>query len=128
MRSPRAALRPSFLTLDTAIAWAIVVATCVCLAYSAGAIHWALVPLGICGALEAPTLVRWLRGRSDAFDLKAVVTLLVFHNTFVAPVLHLRWDWYTPLIRVPQDPWEWFGRLALAHSFDQRAIKIGARL
>ncbi|HEY2389518.1 MAG TPA: hypothetical protein VGK30_21390 [Candidatus Binatia bacterium] len=100
-------------TADTAIGCAVAVGFCVYLARMTGASHWALVVLGICGAIEAPTLVRWLRGKTDAFDPKSIVTLLVFHNTFVAPALHLLWDWYTPMVRVPQDPWEWFGRLAL---------------
>jgi len=103
-------------TGDTLIAWAAVAATCLYLAYATGTFHWALAPLALCGALEAPTLVRWLRGHSDAFDPKAIVTVLIFHNTFVAPVLHLLWDWYTPMIRVPEDAWGWFGRLAILNA------------
>jgi len=102
-------------TVDTAIGCALAVGSCAYLAQTSGAPHWALVAFGLCGAIEAPTLVRWLRGKTDAFDPKSIVTLLVFHNTFVAPILHLLWDWYTPMVRVPQDPWEWFGRLALVN-------------
>jgi hypothetical protein len=55
------------------------------------------------------------------------VTLLVFHNTFLAPVLHLLWDWYTPLVRVPQDPWEWFGRLAIVNVVSLTCFELAYR-
>ncbi len=112
----KTARRPSPFTVDAAIGWLVVLAACARLAAMTGGIHWALLPLALCGGLEAPTLVRWMRGRADAFDPKAVVTLFVFHNTFIAPMLHLAWDWYTPLVRVPDDTWEWFGRLATVNA------------
>jgi hypothetical protein len=123
----RIAVRQSLLTLDAAIGCAVVVAACAFLAVSADGLHWALIPLGLCGALTAPTLVRWLRGVSDAFDPKAVVTVLVFHNTFVAPVLHLLWDWYTPLVRVPHDTWGWFGRLAVVNAIALVCLELAYR-
>ena len=94
----------------------LVTIACAATAWSTGASPWSLVALGVCGALEAPTLLRWLRGKCDPLDPKALATLLIFHNTFVAPQLHLVWDWYTPLIRVPDDPAAWFGRLALLNA------------
>ncbi len=114
----------TLLTVDTVIAWVGVGAICLHLAYATGTLHWALLPLALCGALEAPTLVRWLRGRVDAFDPKAIVTLFVFHNTFVAPVLHLAWDWYTPMLRVPDDAWGWFGRLALVNALGLAGLEL----
>lgn len=125
MSARTVATRRSFaFTLDTAIGWVVVVAVCARLAAATGELHWGLVPLAICGGLEAPTLVRWLRGRVDAFDPKAVVTLFVFHNTFVAPILHLAWNWYTPLVRVPDDTWEWFGRLAAVNAAALAALEL----
>ncbi len=114
-------------TVDTATGWIVAVGVCVYLVHATGRAHWALVPLGLCGAIEAPTLVRWLRGRADAFDPKSVVTMFVFHNTFIAPALHLLWDWYTPLVRVPQDPWEWFGRLALVNVVGLACFELAYR-
>jgi len=67
MRTPRSR---TFLTIDAVIAWVVVVAACLYVASAAGALHWSLIPLAVCGGLEAPTLVRWLRGRVDAFDPK----------------------------------------------------------
>jgi hypothetical protein len=102
------------ITVDTVLGVAAVTVACAAVARAIG-FHWAIAAIGLCGAMEAPTIVRWLRGRSDAFDPKALVTLLVFHNTCVAPLLHLAWDWYTPLVRIPEDPAPWFGRLALVN-------------
>lgn len=116
---------PFLCGVDAAIGWTAVAAVCARLAATANELHWALLPLALCGGLEAPTLVRWLRGRADAFDPKSVVTLFVFHNTFVAPVLHLAWDWYTPLVRVPDDTWEWFGRLATVNAAALVALELG---
>ncbi len=124
---PSAARRPNVLPLDVAIGCAIVAAACAWVGSSAGALHWALVPLALCGALTAPTLVCWIRGGVDAFDAKSVVTLFVFHNTFVAPLLHLAWDWYTPLVRVPDDTWGWFGRLALVNAAGLVCLELGYR-
>jgi hypothetical protein len=118
---------PWIFTLDTGIGWTVVLVTCTYLAAATGGMHWALVPLALCGGLEAPTLVRWIRGKTDAFDPKSVVTLLIFHNTFVAPVLHLLWDWYTPLVRVPGDPWEWFGRLAAVNVVALAGLELAYR-
>lgn len=105
--------RPTSPALDALVGIGIVVAACLRLAWAYGSLHWVILPLGAAGAMLAATLVRWLRGGSDAFDPKAIVSLFIFHNVFVAPALHLGWDWYTPMVRVPDDAWNWFGRLAL---------------
>ena len=107
------AASPRTVSVDAIIGTVLVTLICAATASYSGAAHWSLVALGLCGALEAPTILRWLRGKCDPFDPKALATLLIFHNTFVAPLLHLVWDWYTPLIRVPADPAAWFGKLAL---------------
>jgi hypothetical protein len=122
--SARTTSRSGWLGLDTVIAGGLVLASCAWLAWSAGMLHWALIPLAICGGLEAPILVRWLRGKVDAFDPKAIVTVLILHNTFIAPLLHLAWDWYTPMLRVPEDPWAWFGRLAALNVVALLALEL----
>ncbi len=111
--------------IDALVGWGVVAAVCLRLAWAHGSLHWALLPLGLAGALLAPTLVRWLRGGSDAFDPKAIVSLFVFHNVFLAPVLHLAWDWYTPMVRVPDDTWAWFGRLALLNVAAVACLELG---
>lgn len=113
--------------LDAFVGIGIVVAACLRLAAAHGSLHWAILPLGVSGALLAPTLVRWLRGGSDAFDPKAIVSLFIFHNVFVAPSLHLAWDWYTPMVRVPDDAWDWFGRLALVNMAAIACLEVAYR-
>ena len=100
--------------------------------YGSGRLHWALVPIAMCGGMEAPWVVRWLRGRADPLDPKSLVSVFVFHNTFTAALLHLGWDWYTPLVRVPPDPWEWMGRLGVLNVASvfclEAAYAIGTRV
>jgi len=62
-RPAQATQRRSSIDLDMALAWLAVTATCGVAAGTAGGTHWALLPLGACGAIEGPTVVRWMRGR-----------------------------------------------------------------
>jgi hypothetical protein len=55
-------------------------------------IHWFLIPLIACGVLSGVDVIRWMRGRLDLFDPKAVVGVLAFYGCFVTPVLHVAWD------------------------------------
>ncbi len=119
--------RERAVTVDTLIGWVAVAAACLSVAHATGTFHWAFAPLAVSGGLLAPTLVRWLRGRLDAFDPKAIVSLFMFHNTFVAPLLHLAWDWYTPMVRVPEDAWDWFGRLALLNAAALACLELTYR-
>jgi hypothetical protein len=54
--------------------------------------HWFVFPVFFCGVLTAVDLVRWGRGRLDAFDPQTVIGLLGFYGFFVAPLLHVTWD------------------------------------
>jgi hypothetical protein len=55
-------------------------------------IHWFLIPLIACGVLSGVDVIRWMRGRLDLFDPKAVVGLLAFYGCFITPVLHVAWE------------------------------------
>ena len=55
-------------------------------------IHWFLIPLMACGVLSGIDVIRWIRGRLDLFDPKAVIGFLSFYGCFVTPVLHVVWD------------------------------------
>jgi hypothetical protein len=64
------------------------------IACSRAVFHWFLLPVSACGILAGVDVVRWLRGRFDAFDPRAVVGSLAFYGFFVAPILHAAWDLY----------------------------------
>ena len=70
----------------------VVVGSLIFLAASPAVEHWFLLPVFLCGVLTAVDLVRWARGRLDAFDPQTVIGLLGFYGFFVAPLLHVTWD------------------------------------
>jgi hypothetical protein len=55
-------------------------------------LHWFLIPLIACGVLSGIDVIRWIRGRLDLFDPKAVIGFLAFYGCFVTPILHVAWD------------------------------------
>lgn len=59
---------------------------------SPAVIHWFLIPLIACGTIAGVDVIRWIRGRLDLFDPKAVVGFLSFYGCFVTPLLHVVWD------------------------------------
>jgi hypothetical protein len=64
------------------------------MAGSPSIIHWFLFPLAVCGILSGVDVVRWVRGRLDLFDPKAILGFLTFYGCFIAPILHVVWDRY----------------------------------
>jgi hypothetical protein len=54
--------------------------------------HWFLLPLTVCGILSGVDVVRWMRGRLDLFDPKAVISFLMLYGCFLTPMLHVVWD------------------------------------
>jgi hypothetical protein len=59
---------------------------------SPAVIHWFLIPLIICGTISGVDVIRWIRGRLDLFDPKAVIGFLACYGCFVTPMLHVVWD------------------------------------
>jgi hypothetical protein len=66
--------------------------TLVFLAINPGLIHWFLIPLIACGTICGVDVIRWIRGRLDLIDPKAVIGLLAFYGCFITPMLHVAWD------------------------------------
>ncbi|MGH9862829.1 MAG: hypothetical protein ACRD35_05330 [Candidatus Acidiferrales bacterium] len=84
------------------------------MAWKSDTIHWFLLPLFACGVLAGVDVVRWVRGRLDTFDPKAVVGLIAFYGFFMAPLLHVAWDRYGVLgdLDVSGDWRYWLGAMA----------------
>jgi hypothetical protein len=79
--------------------------------------HWFLFPLVICGVLTGSEIVAWLRRKIDVFDPRAIVGILWFHNTFLAPLLHVTSDFHTPLFDRHVADWRvWFGWMAFVNA------------
>ncbi len=76
--------------------------------------HWFLVPVGLCGVLAGADVVAWLRRQLDTFDPKAIIGIIWFHGTFLAPILHVSGQAHTPLFDTELWDWpHWFGIMAL---------------
>lgn len=66
--------------------------------------HWFMLPLILVGILTGADAVDWVRGRMDTFDPIGLVGLYGVHFFFLAPLLHVAWD-YQILYIAPLDDW-----------------------
>jgi hypothetical protein len=93
---------------------------------SRSVIHWFLIPLIACGVLSGTDVIRWLRGRLDLFDPKAVIGLLAFYGCFVTPILHVAWDRYgvNNDLLLGGDWRTWLGAIAALNATSLLAYRI----
>ena len=75
--------------------------------------HWFVVPLWCCGVLIGSDAVDWLRGKLDLFDPVAIIGVLGVHFFFLAPLLHVTWDFWMADVDPPPDWRDWLGKMAL---------------
>jgi hypothetical protein len=73
----------------------------------AGFYHWFVLPAMACGVLAGADMVRWLRGFLDSFDPKGLIGIVIFYGFFIAPLLHVYWNFYT--VDLTGDPRYWLG-------------------
>jgi len=74
--------------------------------------HWFVVPVILCGTLMAADALRWLRDERDLFDPVSILAILGIHFFFVAPLLHVYWDYWMPQVVPPSDWRPWVGAMA----------------
>lgn len=91
--APRA--RSSFVENLIITIIAVLVTTALFIALAPGCRHPFVVPLSACGVIVGIDVVRWLRGQLDTFDPKALISMLMLHATYFAPLLHQAWEAYT---------------------------------
>ncbi|HSL71532.1 MAG TPA: hypothetical protein VK864_14900 [Longimicrobiales bacterium] len=112
-QEPRAAQRP-ILSGDTMLAAGFAVLTALWFsATTAEGLHWFVLPVTLCAALIGGDAVRWLRGRLGAFDPAGVLGLIGLYLFFVAPLLHVRWDFWMRYVQPPPDWRNWLGAMAI---------------
>jgi hypothetical protein len=92
-----------------ALSW--VVATQMLVAISAIAallddrlVHWFLIPVTVCGILVGVDVVDWMRGRLDIFSPRALLALFGLHFLYLAPILHVTWNYFALFI-APLEDW-----------------------
>ncbi len=79
--------------------------------------HWFLLPLFACGAVIGVDMIDWVRGRLNVFDPVGVLGLLGYHFFFLAPLLHIRWDYWMSQVSPPPDWRDWLGWMAILNLF-----------
>jgi len=68
---------------------------------------WFILPAIFCGILMGADVVSWLRGQIDVFDPKGLIGCVVFYGFFLAPILHVFWNYYGPHLRFHDNPQHW---------------------
>jgi len=89
-------------------------------------VHWFLIPLIACGVLSGIDVVRWVRGRLDLFDPKAVIGFLAFYGCFVTPILHVGWERFgvNNDLLLGGDWRTWLGAMAALNAVSLLAYRI----
>jgi hypothetical protein len=72
--------------------------------------HWMVVPTSCAGVLLGVDVVDWLRGRLDVLQPRAMVALFGLHLCYLAPLLHVAWDYWPRYIQPAAD---WRASLAV---------------
>jgi len=78
--------------------------------------HWFLIPLAVCGLVIGTDAIQWLRGRLDLFDPAGLIGLLGFHFFFLAPLLHVHWQYWIADVAPPPDWRDWLGYMAILNA------------
>ena len=69
-------------------------------------VHWFVIPVWACGVLIGMDAYDWARGRMSLFDPVGIIGLLGLHFFFLAPLLHISWQF---LMESPVPPVDWRG-------------------
>ncbi|MGB3204783.1 MAG: hypothetical protein WBB28_07350 [Crinalium sp.] len=75
-------------------------------------LHWFVIPVTLSGILIGIDAVDWFRGRLQLFDPVGIIGLLGFHFFFIAPLLHVSWDYWMN-VPPPEDWRTWLGGMAI---------------
>lgn len=74
--------------------------------------HWFVFPVLLCGFLVTGDAIGWLRGRLDLMDPVGIIGIIGFHFFFLAPLLHVYWDFWNNESAPPTDWRLWLGLMA----------------
>lgn len=90
--------------------------------------HWFVIPVLFCGVLIGIDMVDWLRNRLDIFDPIGMVGLLGFHFFFLAPLLHVYWDYGMSFVVEPPDWRIWVGGMSIINSIGIMIYRMTRRV
>jgi hypothetical protein len=89
--------------------WVVIIAIIV----SAEFWHWFVFPVWACGVLIGIDAVDWARRRTSVLDPVGIIGLLGFHFFFLAPLLHVHWDYWMRYVTPPEEWRFWLGWMAV---------------
>ncbi len=75
--------------------------------------HWFVIPVVFCGVLIGRDAVSWLKGRFDLFDPIGVLGVIGWHFFFLAPLMHVYWNYWMGGVVPPADWRPWLGYMAI---------------
>ena len=87
-----------------------------------------MIPVTIAGLLFSRDAERWIRGRLELFDPVGVIAVLGLHFFYLAPILHVHFDYWLPYIEPPDDWRPWLGAMATLNILSLIAYKGGLAL
>jgi len=76
-------------------------------------LHWFLIPLTLCGIVIGYDAARWATGEVDIFDPAGLLGLFGLHFFFLAPLLHIHWNYWIDEVNPPPDWRDWLGAMAM---------------
>jgi hypothetical protein len=97
-------------------------------AFSPQCAHWFLIPVVFCGTLTSMDAWEWLRGRLDLMDPIGLMGVVGFHFFFLAPLLHVAWDYWMGSTAPPADWRDWLGAMAALNAISLVAYRFASRI
>ncbi len=98
----------------------IILASFLCLTVSIGFIftsdkfiHWFIIPTTLSGIVIGVDAVNWVRKRVPLFDPRGLLGIFGLHFFFLAPLLHIAWDYQLLYLRPMEDWRTWFGYMSI---------------
>jgi hypothetical protein len=79
-------------------------------------LHWFVLPVLVCGILTGKDATDWALGRVHTFDVMGVFGVFGYFFFFVAPLLHVHWDFWMWEVIAPPDWREWLGGAAILNA------------
>jgi len=89
--------------------------------------HWFLIPISICGVLIGTDAIEWVRGRLGLYDPVGILGIVGFHFFFLAPLLHVKWDFWMGYVSPPPDWRDWLGYLGILNAVGLICYRICSR-
>jgi hypothetical protein len=89
--------------------------------------HLFIIPISACGVLIGTDAIDWFRGRLDIFDPVGLIGILGLHFFFLAPLLHVAWQYWIPDVAPPPDWRDWLGYMGMLNAVGLAVYQIARK-